>query len=996
MSLVNHRFHGLVTTPHAWRIAFSRYFPGPAALTSPTDVEANEDWEHFLLKRRAFSRLIALTSWRSEYILRTKLLRSLARGKPIDYQPPGQRNLSRPGPIPTSHPVVTYGSLLLCPVTHLDGIFGSSLENKHPVFVHGACEQGAATLSDPTSGKAGIGGWGVSDPQMFNHFADLFPGDEQWGLGFGNLVGVPNVMDVSQLYGTVYGEGCPQGRTYFLSSNEKRGRFLVGSVATPEPKLGIPAVNSITTGVCSVWIAKSPAMLKMTDGLFGMLSGSSSGILTAYALGPNSSYDKRFERGQITARWVLSPGVPIIAIKVDDDYSAKRCSQNRVWVVVMNALGEIFYLADIPQMQEVNSRLGVEDLERLAWATGRTARWELVEATRRIAQPDPFNSLLVDGSYSPRSSSNFMDLDENQIAAETREVESFLAFKPKHFRKVCQGWNMRRNLEVDFAGDDNHGAGETILIIDRGVGEGQSPSLKRLTRLNFGDSIPLTTNESYPDIKSSAAQPSIFGGSPNKQANGTMDSIYTSNKNSAAMPPEHWVPRTEWRTSDFVFDQPKFGHITTSSIDMSTFSRLTMCEDPLLGMGGSIASSEASSPLSAASQPSSPDDVPGQRGRFVAVGTSRGSLFVWNIRATISQNVELINKVTPVCIIHTESPRISSLAVSALYLVHGGNDGLVQAWDPLGSTMQPIRTLNSRFSSRARRRLMQAEASVQGVGHNYFAAGAILLDPDPTRIRGLVALGTQLRYWAYSSSAADQYKSHKRRTRYGKRGFNSSPENQRLSGTGRGALKDYIMNEKLEMVREQVALEKERALLSGRFGVDLLGADASEDDLLAYACMLSEESYTSDEKKPTEGSSRVDSRSSDDTIAPPDFPGASFSQDYPSTPPQLDTVEEEQDPEIAEAIRRSLQESNSIQEDVFWNPPSSHQATDPNMSPDTAAEGSRGQEIDDLDFAIQLSLAEGRSQADPALAEVEVEEFPALSSPHKREGKGKGKERASP
>ena len=37
ISLVSRRFHTLVTTPHAWRIAFSRFFPGPEALTMAGD-----------------------------------------------------------------------------------------------------------------------------------------------------------------------------------------------------------------------------------------------------------------------------------------------------------------------------------------------------------------------------------------------------------------------------------------------------------------------------------------------------------------------------------------------------------------------------------------------------------------------------------------------------------------------------------------------------------------------------------------------------------------------------------------------------------------------------------------------------------------------------------------------------------------------------------------------------------------------------------------------
>jgi hypothetical protein len=76
VALVSHRFHALVTTPHAWRAAFARFFPGNV-------TEAAIKTESFRTDKRAFCRLTALATWRSEYILRTRLLRSLSRGKPM-------------------------------------------------------------------------------------------------------------------------------------------------------------------------------------------------------------------------------------------------------------------------------------------------------------------------------------------------------------------------------------------------------------------------------------------------------------------------------------------------------------------------------------------------------------------------------------------------------------------------------------------------------------------------------------------------------------------------------------------------------------------------------------------------------------------------------------------------------------------------------------------------------------------------------------------------
>ncbi|PGH09716.1 hypothetical protein GX51_00396 [Blastomyces parvus] len=987
MSLVSRRFYSLVTTPHAWRIAFSRYFRGPASLREDTHTE---DYELILAQRRTFSRLTALASWRNEYILRTRLLRALSRGKPAEPKPPSPHGSARHQSAHTASAVVTYSSMCVYPITHIDGTFGSPLDNKPPLFIHGAAEQGVASMSNPTSGKTGTGTWGLSFPQMFKHFSDIFPGEAEWGLGPGNMVGMPNVMDVSQPYGMVYGEACPQGRTYYLSSSEKHGRFLPVADTTSQPHLGIPSISNIGTAICSVWIAKSPQILKMTNGLCGILCGSSLGILTAYALGPNPSYDHRFERGQVTAKWALCPGIPIIAISVDENYSAKRRSHQRIWAVVLNSLGEVFYLTDVPHQAESTPKPSEEELDRLAWETGRTVRWELIEATRRVARPDPFNRLLVDGSYSPRSSSNSMGLTKDQITAETVEIEKFLAFKPKHFRNTCDGWDMRRRLEVDFAGD-NHNSGESIFILNCGFGEHQTSSIQRFMRQKVHVPIPQSSDEAYPSILATASQ-SIFGGT---LGSGSASSTTPPSRNSERAAETHFSIAIEWRISDFVFEEPKPLRITASVLDLSTYAQLTTWEDPLIGMsGGSTTSSQLSSPLSSMNQQlSSPADIPGKRAAYMAVGTDAGSVYVWNIRAAASQTPDITNKVSPLRIIHTDSPQVSCVAMTSLYLVHGGSDGLVQAWDPLASSTQPIRTLHSRFSTRARRRLLQAEASAVGVGHNYFAAGAICLDPDPTVLRGIVSLGSHLRYWSYSSSAADQYKSNKRRLRRSHRGCNSSPGTQRFSNSGRGALQDYIENERYELERQKKADQKERELLSGRFGVDLLGPDASEEELLAYAQMLSEESYTSDERKRRGSESSAGGSSSSETISPNDYSNTHQLASTSCSSSTLDTVTEELDPDVAEAIRLSLLDRSSS------SPAPDRPIGLRDMSRGSLSNGverNMKQEIDDLEYALQLSLAEevsrGAEDGEPFGGMEDVNEYPALdgaSSPSMRKGKGK-------
>lgn len=919
-------------------------------------------------------------------------MRSLARGKPAQFDPSKKNGTVRSANVRNGSAVVTYTSQLLFPVSHIAGSFGTESTKQQPLFIHGAAEQGIASASDPASVK--VGTWGLSDHQMFRHFADLYPGNAEYGLGSGDLVGLPNCMDVSQPYGMVYGEGCPQGRSYFISTTELRGRFLGLTESSSQPKLGIPSLNAIVTSVTSIWIAKSSSVLRTTGGLVGMLSGSSAGVLTAYSLGPNPLYETRFERGQLTARWVLCPGVPITAIAVDDSYSPQRYAHRRIWAVVLNALGEVFYLTDLPHHQDAAPKATAEELDRLAWKTGRTVHWELAELSRRVARPDPFSREPVDGSYSPRSSSDSMNLNEHQIAAETREIESFLALKPKHFRKVCEGWDMRRELKVDFAGDDTNGAGESILVIAHGLGEDGKASIRRFTRKAIKSEVMSATSDTRRSSAGATPTNSLFGGPGKDSLPSVAEDPQTSppsRASSGVNGPVCSAQNTEWYISEFTFGDRKSIQITASSLDSSTYSLLTMEEDPLLSMSGhSTHSSSMSSPLPHMAQPLSGSEIPGQRARYVAVGTDSGLVFVWDARSPTARNPDVINNIPPLRIIQTDSPQVSCVALTSLYLVHGGNDGLVQAWDPLASSTSPIRTMNSRFSSRARRRLVQAEASIHGIGNNFFATGAICLDPDPTVLRGMIALGTHLRYWSYGSSAADQYKTSKRRWRRGQRGDNPSGEGQRFNNSGRGTMRDYIEDEKVELQRQTVADKKEKAHLNNRFGLGLLGSDASEEELIAYAQLLSQESYSSDAVKRGDTADHSIISTSPSTIGPNDssFRSNGFSS---SSSPYQDSADGEVDPEIAEAIRLSLldEQTSSAATDIF---PMEHTGdSQPTDSPKPAmAENSRQQEIDDLEFALQLSLAENQGHED----KNEREGFPTLNNGQSPSNNGKGKGRA--
>ena len=990
VALVSRRFNDLVTTPHAWQVAFARYFPGPAALEDAIINKSLEDnGEIVRSEKRNFTRLTALATWRSEYILRTRMLRSLVRGKPMqETSTPSRASL-----VQSVHPVVTYDSKTYTTINHIHASFGTGLNKKEPRFIHGADDVGMCTASDPTVAK--VDPWGQSDPNFYSQFSERFPGTAEWGLGSGEVVGRPNVMDVSQPHGMIYGQGCPEGSCYYRATDEMRGRFVAEPTDYSEPEFGIPKLGIDGGAICCVWIAKSNIIPTLSEGIIGMLTGSAAGVVTACSLGTEGVKASRLQRGELTVRWILSPGVPIVSIVVDDNYSKKRQSQNRIWAVALNALGELFYLNDFPTRSQAITTDISEPTEYLAWLTGRSNYWNLVEPSRRVARPDPYSDAEVDGSYSPRTSWDGMCLGKQQLSAETREIQQFLRKQPKEFQKSCLGWDMRRRLEVDFAGDDGNYAGEAMVVFKCGLDEGNNADVTRYTRWRSNEKDKASTNVSTRTATPQMSQaPSLFGGpvaAPSEVVQVPLRARSSSYMSSGSSPERSSLVE-EWRTSNFSFGGFKSTRVAVTAMDNSTFSTLTLSEDPALGFStSSTASSPYASPMSVASQPASPADIPGQRARFVAAGTKSGVVLLWDIRAPVSRSSEYSNTIEPLRIIYTDSPEISSLALTSLYLVAGGNDGLVQAWDPLASSMSPITTLHSRHASRARRRLVQAQASAQGVGINMFAAGAVFLDPDPTVLRGAVSLGNQLRWWSFSSSAADQYKSSKRRLRRAERGTNQA--NERYAGTQRVNLKGYIENEQYELERVKAQKRKDAERQAARYGTELLD---DEDEALAYALLLSQENAEAEEKKRRE--SEFIELSRQETVKP-----TASSHVHPSSQ-QNGATEEEVDPDIAEAIRLSLAETtiadpfhpNETEPSAFdftikyakgkksasnspWNTPAKKGKAN--------ASSSNGNELSDLEFAMQLSLAEEQSRK-----EMDEDHFPALS-PKPDGGKGKGKAR---
>lgn len=849
VALVSKRFNVLVTTPHVWRAAFSRSFQGPSKPSEYANhysVKCLTYPEESHSELRLFNRLTTRASWRSEYILRTRLLCSLERGKP------GQLNsksndLSRTYNKPKNlNPILTYSSHLVAAVSHIHAVFDS--EKKNPRFIHGASESNSVTMSDSVKGV--IGEWRLSESELLSRFSEVWTGNPLFGLGDGP-VGVPNSMDISLLHGIIIGEGIPAGRSFYQSCNEMRGRYLHQD-KSENHEIGIPRIPESIEGVSAVWIAKSHSIPKMTDGLIGMLRGSTLGVVTAYSSGFDIGQTRLIPKGFATAKWVLSPGVPIIAFDIDDSYNSNRKASGRIWAVALNALGEVFYLSRTPSSKLLDKLLEIDVSDRYAWNVGRTVYWSMIENSRRVLRDDPYHTLEFKATHSPRSSPLHSNLSQAQLKKEALEIEKFFQYTPTQFRKAYDSWDMRRRLHVDFAGDDGSGAGEAVFVIKCGTLPKQKAEVMRMTKIGnkqvfpqpspaqeiqlYSQTTPLRLDSSH--FAASIANSTVEVGKecifnkPNSEDNSLdpeLQFLLDTEKNHETEPPKDFYL---WQSTIFCLNDYSNIEITSSAIDMSTYALCTANEDPM-----SLAKfeSEISYLNKERACESWSNSIPGNRARFLVVGTNIGSLIIWNMRGTLSQITSNTNELQPFRKIYTDSPEISSIAVSALYIVHGGSDGLVQAWDPLKLKSQPIRTLHSR-SSRTHRRITRNE-SPSGPGSRTRAAGAIILDHDPLRLRGIVSIGTQLRYWSYSGTNDDITRKKRRQSHEG----SSNSGSDRFSKNGRGAMRDYINTEQEYFRRDEIQISRENALLRGRFGVGICGL--TEEETIRYAELISAEEF---------------------------------------------------------------------------------------------------------------------------------------------------------
>ncbi|KAL7269159.1 hypothetical protein RUND412_008189 [Rhizina undulata] len=784
VALVSRRFHDLLHSQAAWRTAFTKYFPSASGSSTVLDTHESTALSSSQ-DRRYFTRLSASlngNAWRKEYILRTLLLRSLARGKRA-----AGMNFLTPGHSQGTMIITYLPSAGLNAVTHLAAKFGP----KAPRIVHGSSSTGIVTASLPITGQLEHypRGTGIS-------FVNL----QQARLGAPGYdvatdMGVEAVMDISEENGWVYGENIPNGSCYIhphsspWTTENNSGRFV--------DFLEKDGPNSCYT---AVWIArkKHTGIVETTGGKVWVITGNSKGVLsffeTAYAT----------NRLVKPKKFYLSPGVPIVQIKVDDDFSAKRRKAKMPWIMVINALGEVYYLR-----KEYNVAASFQIISH-------TRRKPTIESKAFIPGYDEYNQIRKHGSIS-----------------DPRDLQLMVASYSK-VKQVWENWSMGYFVDVDWPGLNimvgTKVRGDKFVL--HGVKDAKAEFKRFSMVLQKEDKVDgdFVTEIAWDSFQTKVENASIFGGSTIAAVDGQLDLKSTMDLEAVdgqldLKPIMDLEAVDEWEVTEFKSVGKVTGAITATAMDMSLIVVLPDEDSPLRS------------------------DSPGGNARLYAVGTTTGSVFIWNIRSTPVYRAgkggvdnREIEPEFPQRIIHTDSPHISTIALSSLYLAHGGNDGLVQFWDPLASVAGPIRTINQKFAQKARRRMGQAEEENipdELIGENHFAARCLTLDPDATSLKGVVVLGTHIRYWNFPSLNEDWDVSKRKKKYSGRKARSDVPPPARVKGDIKAAINDETKLHNEETLRKA----KEREELETRYGIARGSAAWSEEEMIQYATMISQETY---------------------------------------------------------------------------------------------------------------------------------------------------------
>jgi hypothetical protein len=699
--------------------------------------------------------------WRKEFIQRTCLLRSFGK---LKVQLPGITNKHPIGAI-----LITYAARAgPSSISHMAATFGQNAVR----CVHASLEAQILTASNATTGMLYLSFQSLLNPctntrvagkiekrpsqqDTFAWFANM-PNlrelrDNHPDFEIANDMNVNCVMDVSEEMGWIMGENSLEGRCYVHphpSPYVTQDAMFIGP--------GNNLQHGFRPAVTAVWIAK-----KRSGGVYDTTGAA---VIIANSRGVVRVFTIIFQLGRRILSEIQSycvcPGVPILQIKVDEDFTPSRVKQKKPWVAMINAVGEVYYLLEVPSLAKSDC-------------------WRLITSTSR-APTAYYNAEFPDLTEKPapgqviQQNPNLHDMDYSKI------------------KNLWDRFRMDWFVEVDWAGDNIiTGVTGSESYWHGTLVQPANIEMRRYHRLERTCRVPSepTTGDSI------------------------IDGVLDSSPADIADPTANIKFEDEWTPVNLGIHDPLFTRITAHSLDNSNIARV---------------SSEC-------------ETLPGENSQLFAIGTNTGSIFVFNIRPTLgTASIHY-----PIRTIHTLSPQITTLAISSLVVVHGGDDGLVQAWNVLGSSEFPVRTLHSGFSARTRHRIGQTGAVST---NNQYAARCLAIDPDASRLRGVVALGTRIRSWSFSATVCGLSGKGRRKKNGG--GGNHAGDNPRnaTSHRSKDAAREVIQADELALQLERDRQYRKAILLEKRYGIGSGSGALNDEEMLAYASMISAESFAMQRK----------------------------------------------------------------------------------------------------------------------------------------------------
>ncbi|KAF7729024.1 hypothetical protein EC973_005055 [Apophysomyces ossiformis] len=217
--------------------------------------------------------------------------------------------------------------------------------------------------------------------------------------------------------------------------------------------------------------------------------------------------------------------------------------------------------------------------------------------------------------------------------------------------------------------------------------------------------------------------------------------------------------------------------------------------------------------------------------RLLVSGDTAGTICVWDGDAVSHEG----RRVRPLRIFHGHLAPISALWIDAAKIVSGSDDGWIRIWDPL--TGYNIKTLANKIPRRAP--IDRNDVSLMRVKNircnNY---------------QGVATIGHEVKTWDFSP---DKQLLARRNLR---------PKSKAVSTGARGHLHHEIKQE-LRESREKLEQEKKEKELHEKKLKNLTLSGLSEEEMIAYAVMLSQEESTAASSSGNESSSASSQQSSD-------------------------------------------------------------------------------------------------------------------------------------